>query len=430
MARRSRRILFCGLAAAALTVAAGCSSSSSSSSSTSAAGTTAGATTGSTGSAATGSVIKIGYMVSLSGPQASSTTAALPTAQAWAKWVNANGGINGHQVEIVSADSMGTATGGQSAVNTLLQKDNVDAIMLSDPIAEYSVYQGLAKDNIAVLDGSGYGPFWHQTPNFFDTSTDSTATESSSVPAGKAAGSTTMAIAACSEVASCAQSAQEIVPSVEKAGMKSAGVVTVASTATDYTAQCLAFSQRKADYVYMAIAPAGAAHMMAGCIQQGYKGLFGTNATSFDPSLYGTVKGMTMVGTINGFPWWSGNSAVADFRNVMTKYAPGTKYQTSQATATWASLQLLAKGLTTTKPSAISQASVLAAMYSIKDETLGGLLPQPVTYTAGKASAPVNCFWQFKFVAGQQDPTTIAPTGESGNNASGDLATACLAASS
>jgi branched-chain amino acid transport system substrate-binding protein len=371
-------------------------------------------------------VIKIGYMVALSGGLASSTTSALPTAQAWAKWVNANGGLaGGHQVQIVSADSMGTATGGQAAVQTLVQQDGVDALLMSDPVAEYSVYAGLAKDNIAVLDGSGYGPFWHTTPNFFDTSTDSTATQSASAPAGKAAGATVMAIAACSEVASCAQGAQAVVP-VEKAnGLQSSGVVTVSSTATDYTSQCLAFKQAKTDFVFLAVAPAGGAHLVSSCIQQGYKGLFGANASSFDPALFGSIKGLTMVGALNAFPWWINDPAVATFRSVMQQYAPGVNYRTSEDTAAWTSLQLLRQALST-KSGDVSRASVLSAMYGVKNETLGGLLAQPVTYTAGQPAAAVNCFWQFKFVAGQQDPTVIAPAGTPGNGASGDLATACL----
>jgi branched-chain amino acid transport system substrate-binding protein len=369
-------------------------------------------------------------MVALSGAQASSTASALPTAQAWAKYVNAHGGLaGGHQVEIVSADSMGTATGGQSAVQTLVQQDNVQAVMLSDPIAEYSVYQALAKDNIAVLDGSGYGPFWHTTPNFFDTSTDSTATEEASVPAGKAAGATTLAIAACSEVASCAQSAQQIVPIATSAGLKSAGVVTVASTATDYTSQCLAFKEKSADFVYIAIAPQGGARLMASCIQQGYTGLFGDNASSFDQKLFSTVSGMKMVGALNAFPWWASDPSVVTFRSAMQQYSPSTSIETSQSTATWASLQLLGKALTA-KQADVTRASLLASMYTIKNETLGGLLPQPVTFTKGQPSAAVNCFWQFKYNAGAADPTTIAPTGTSGNGVTGDLATACLGTSS
>jgi len=435
MGRHQRTAIFAGIAAtAALVAVAGCSSSSSSSSASAA--STAGGASASSGAAsssgtnATGSVVKIGYMISLTGPQASSTLAGLPVAQAWAKWVNANGGVaGGHQVEIVSADSMGTATGGQAAVQTLVQQDNVQAIMLSDPIAEYAVYQGLAKDNIAVLDGSGYGPFWHQTPNFFDTSTDSNATQDASVPAGKAAGAKDIAVAVCAEVASCESGGQSVVALAKTQGLTSAGVVTVSSTATDYTSQCLAFKQASANYIYLAVAPQGAANLMTDCIQQGYKGLFGTEASSFDPTLYSKISGMTMVGTINGFPWWANAPAAATFRSAMSQYAPGTNYATSQATATWASLMLLRQGLST-QTGDVTRATVLSGMYSIKNETLGGLLPAPVTFTAGQPSAAVNCFWQFKYVAGQTNPTLIPPTGTSGNGASGDLASACFNAAS
>lgn len=437
MARHSRTAVLAGIAAtAALVAVAGCSSSSSSSSSSaSAAATTGGASassgaTSSSGTTATGSVVKIGYMISLTGPQASSTIAGLPVAQAWAKWVNANGGVaGGHQVQIVSADSMGTATAGQAAVQTLVQQDNVQAVILSDPIAEYAVYSALAKENIAVLDGSGYGTFWHMTPNFFDTSTDSNATQDASVPAGKAAGATTIAVAVCSEVASCESGGQSVIALAKTEGLKSAGVVTVSSTATDYTPQCLAFKQSNADYIYLAVAPQGAANLMTDCIQQGYKGLFGTEASSFDPTLYGKISGMTMVGTINGFPWWASNAPAATFRSAMAQYEPSASYATSQATTTWASLMLLRQGLST-QTGAVTRASVLSGMYGIKNETLGGLLPTAVTFTAGKPSAPINCFWQFKYVAGQTNPTLIPPTGKSGNGASGDLASACFTPSS
>ncbi|MCW2495307.1 ABC transporter substrate-binding protein [Jatrophihabitans sp.] len=432
MIKRRGTLLIAGAAAIALAATA-CSSSGSGggggSTSGSASGSTSASTSASTGggTAATGSTIKIGYFVSLSGPQASSTVAALPTAKAWADYVNANGGLaGGHKVEIVSADSKGDASAGQAAATNLVGNSGVDAIIMSDPIAEYAVYASLAKANLAVLDGSGYGPFWHQTPNFYDTSTDSTATELTSVLPAAQAGAKVMAVAACSEVASCAESAGLIKPVAAKAGMSWGGVVKVASTGTDYTSQCLAFKQKSTDYVYIAVAPQGTARLMSNCITQGYTGLFGSAATSFDPSTYGKVKGAKMVGAINGFPWWANAAPVQTFRDAMTKYASGTNYETSQSTATWASLELLRKALSTTT-GAVTRATVLDAMNKVSNETLGGLLPQPVTFTPGKPSAAVNCFWSFKFNAGDKNPTLIPPPGTSGNGATGDLASSCLA---
>lgn len=203
------------------------------------------------------------------------------------------------------------------------------------------------------------------------------------------------------------------------------GLIKVASTATDFTAQCLAMKQDGADYIYMAVAPQGAARLMQQCIQQGYTGLFSAEASSFLPALYSPIKGLTMVGTLNGFPWWVNSAPVETYRSAMTKYVSSSvDWQTSASTATWASLELLGTALSS-HTGDVTRQTILDAMYSIKDQTLGGLLPQPVTYTAGQAAAAVNCFWQFKFVSGETNPILIPPTGTSGNGASGDLATAC-----
>src|SRR4051794_4132617 len=87
--------------AAALTVSA-CSSSGTKSGTSGAKGHS-GAPAGSSGAAApSGSTIKIGAVGSMTGSQASSSSQFATVAPAWAKWVNANGGINGHKVQVVT----------------------------------------------------------------------------------------------------------------------------------------------------------------------------------------------------------------------------------------------------------------------------------------------------------------------------------------
>jgi branched-chain amino acid transport system substrate-binding protein len=38
---------------------------------------------------------------------------------------------------------------------------------------------------------------------------------------------------------------------------------------------------------------------------------------------------------------------------------------------------------------------VIAAYGTIADETLDGLLPEPLTFTAGEPGPPVDCFWLY-----------------------------------
>jgi len=57
----------------------------------------------------------------------------------------------------------------------------------------------------------------------------------------------------------------------------------------------------------------------------------------------------------------------------------------------------------------VTAADALAAMYTVKDEHLEGLLPNKVTFTKGKAIA----FTQHPcvFVVGIKDGKTVAPNG-------------------
>ena len=95
------------LAAAGVVAAAGvltaCGGSSSTAASTAAA-------SGSTAAAASGDTIKVGVMGPLSGNVSVYGQAVVNGATLYLKQVNANGGINGKQIEILTEDEQGDAT--------------------------------------------------------------------------------------------------------------------------------------------------------------------------------------------------------------------------------------------------------------------------------------------------------------------------------
>ena len=95
------------LAAAGVVAAAGvltaCGGSSSTAASTAAA-------SGSTAAAASGATIKVGVMGPLSGNVSVYGQAVVNGATLYLKQVNANGGINGKQIEILTEDEQGDAT--------------------------------------------------------------------------------------------------------------------------------------------------------------------------------------------------------------------------------------------------------------------------------------------------------------------------------
>lgn len=412
---RTRRMVRAGavIAAASLVLAA-CGSSDS------------GGSAADEGSKLDGKPIKIGFAVSLTGPQSSSTAGSEAAAKAWAQQTNADGGLGGRPVEIVVEDTKNNASAAQAAAKKLVEQDDIVAMMVTDSVAEGAVGEYLDSQNIPIIGSGGYNQdVWNKLPNFYTQSANSLVVIQSLLTAAVATDAKEFVAAVCAETATCAEGADAVFgPGTEAAGLGYGGFVKVSSTAANYTAECLSFNKKKADFITVLVPVDTAVRVMSDCVQQGYKGAFATSSTSFNPSKYGKISGMKMIGTLNGFPWWADAAPVKRFRDAMDKYESDTDIASTSTTTVWASLELFKKALGDDTAS-VTRDSVFAAYGGIKDETLDGLLPQPITYTKGQAAPVVNCFWQYDFKAGDKNPTLIAPQGESGNGATGDLATAC-----
>lgn len=141
-----RFISIVGLGCAAAAALAGCSSAASSASSASAPAVSSTSAATSSSSAASPAASAAGdYVVGvddvLSGPLASYGQSFLIDARAAVSYVNAHGGVNGHQVKLVSADSAATGQNASSAAQQLISTENVNAIVgftLSDDCAAVS----------------------------------------------------------------------------------------------------------------------------------------------------------------------------------------------------------------------------------------------------------------------------------------------------
>ena len=85
-------------------------------------------TIGQSAGAATKAPIVIGDVCSCTGPEASSVAQTTPTLQAWAKYVTAHGGIQGHPVQLIVKDDGYNPTTSLADVQTLVTADHVVAL--------------------------------------------------------------------------------------------------------------------------------------------------------------------------------------------------------------------------------------------------------------------------------------------------------------
>jgi len=214
----------------------------------------------------------------------------------------------------------------------------------------------------------------------------------------QAAGATTLATAACAEVEACSQAAPVFSATAAALGLTDTGVVKVSATAADYTAECIKFVQDNVDFVQIGASGSVGERMWADCQDQGYTGIFGASAGSVSGPIL-QVEGIRLAGGLNGFPWWVDDAPVEEYRAIMS--AGGVtedQYSSPTMTGVYSVLQLFAKANADLSDDPTKE-ETLAAMFTITDETLDGLIA-PVTFTAGQLAANRACFWPYSFEDG------------------------------
>jgi branched-chain amino acid transport system substrate-binding protein len=395
-----RTTLLAGVLATALALAA-CSSSSSSTSSASSAATS---------SAAKGSTITIGVIGTLTGPQASSSDQGATVAPAWADWVNATGGIDGHPVKVIVLDDKDDPATAQADYQQFAS-DGVAAIVVSsDDVV--SAYDGAAiAKGIPLIGGTSDDDDWYTKPGMFVTMTGIVNGLAAQVAVAVQYGhAKKFANLYCAEVAACAQ-ANPLLAASAKAAHIGYTQLAVSSTAPTYTAQCLQLKQEGVDYVQLNFSTAPAIRFIQNCQAQSYNPTWGSSEQAIG-SAFASLPDLTVYGPAYAFPSVANAAPAATFRAAMQKYATNSNWREGTASFTWDGLEALAqavKNVNVAASATVTPADVMAGLYDFKDENLGGLLANKVTFTKGKPFGYTAnpCY----FVVGMKNGQTTAPAG-------------------
>jgi branched-chain amino acid transport system substrate-binding protein len=111
-----------------------------------------------------GTTIKLGLISDLTGPFSSSFTTSEKGIKAYVQMVNSEGGINGHKLSYVVADTTSTVTGAQTAAQELVQRDKVFAVV-DDSAAFSGAEPYLLQQGVPVTGGAFDGPEWNSPKN-------------------------------------------------------------------------------------------------------------------------------------------------------------------------------------------------------------------------------------------------------------------------
>jgi len=338
--------------------------------------------------AAAAAPIRVGVVCTCSGPQGSGQAGLKTFDNAWAKWTNTHGGINGHPVKLYFADDGGDATKSGTLVRRLIAENRIQAIAGYFTTQTASWAADVEKAGIPVIGSPSTAIAEFTQPNFFPTGYNQVSGSYAALAAAKTYGVRKMAVFYCAEAPVCSQlpGLLSAMATLQGAGVTVAASAKVAVSEPSYAAQCLAAKNAGAQSAIIFADPNTASRLLTQCLQQGWK-LFDLSLTigHNEPQ---RIKGLRLSLT-------TAQLGIEDtttpggrlFHQVIARYAPSLPksngYNSTVGMAN-ASLQMFATAAKRAKLTPRSSPSVLVrGLHGVKRETLGGLIA-PVTYTAGK----------------------------------------------
>jgi branched-chain amino acid transport system substrate-binding protein len=389
---------------AVIILVAGCGSSSKKTSSASPSTGAASSTPSSTASNAP--PIKIGFICSCSGALASSTAINLPGYRAWVKSVNASGGINGHQVQLIVKDDALNPSTSIAAVHELIEQDHVIALAnISNVEAGWSAY--VAQQKIPVIGTSLSSTNIFTQPNWFPQGQTNQSLPAAVVLAAKKVGAKSFGIVYCAEAPACQQLIGPEQQAAQTYGVPLAYKTAVSASAPNYTAQCLAAKQSGAEALFIADAVSVVESVAKDCAQQGYKPAMivddGAIALAFKNSP-GLSDGM--IGIMPVIPFAGADSpGIQKMTTAFKTYEPSLLSDPNyndEAVEGWTAGLLFEAAAKAGKLGANGTPTsdeIFNGLYALHDETLGGMTA-PLNFKQGQPN-PMSCWFWMRTKNGQ-----------------------------
>ena len=185
--------------------------------------------------------INIGDIASLTGPEASSIDQTTEVLQAWAKEVNAKGGLQGHKVNLIVKDDGYNPTTSLSQVEGMVTGSHIVALVDNSDV-DTSWYKYVEQQKVPVIGGQTEdGPY--ENADFFDPGSTFDDFPLGEAYLAKLVHSKASADLYCAEVALCTEALAPLKADLPKFGSKMVYSTAISFAAPSYAAQCLAAKQ-------------------------------------------------------------------------------------------------------------------------------------------------------------------------------------------
>lgn len=342
------------------------------------------------------SEIVVGTVGTLSGPLGANTVPMLQATQLWGKWVNSKGGINGHMVRIIPADDGGDPARHRALLQELVEQKRVLAFIANpEPLTGASGVEYLNAKRIPVIGMTG-GESWARTsPMYFPqgaTGQDHTdVLFASFAQQSLAQGKTRFGLVTCSEAQACRDFNDQAERQLTPRGIKVVYKAGISLAQPDFTAECLAAQNAKAEVFFVGGDGNTLRRVAASCKRQGYQPIFATGQAAItddlksDPNLEGAIAYSPTFHYVQ-----SGTPATDDFKSALKQFG-GTIRLGGLTTASWAAGRMLEKAAANL-PEPPTTEAILRGLWSFKGEDFGGLTG-PLTFTENQPPPRLVCWF-------------------------------------
>lgn len=341
--------------------------------------------------------LRIGQVGHFSGILGPLTGPARTGLAAWAKDVNARGGIGCRPVQLFVVDDAADAGRTASLVGGLVNDKKVVALVAAfSPLTSAALAQAAARHKVPVVGGDVASYEWHESPWLFPQGGGLRTRPYGVIKQAVEDGLTKFALLYCVENPSCTTLAQtlEKEKTVEKAGGQVVSSSPVSLVAPDYTAQCQ--NAKNAGATALGVAMDGSAinRLLRSCEAIGFRppivtdSLLISAANAKDPLL--RRNGVISVNITA--PWMLEDTpGQRAYRAAMGTYAPSAPLDSGSILA-WTSGKLFEKALGEKEIGEPTSTGVVAAMGRIRAETLEGLTP-PLSFRPGQPAVETPCLY-------------------------------------
>lgn len=347
---------------------------------------------------ANGPPIILGNIGTYSGAIGSSLASGQEMAKIWAAWVNRRGGINGHPVKMYTADDGGDPSKTRALAQQMVEDRKVVAFVGSVVVLTVkSLADYVDKVKVPAVGGDLAAPDWNEHPMLFAQGTASIHTWQSTASLARGfveqAGGRNWGTLICAEGCDAPFQKVGIEEHARKQGFNPVYNAQASLTQPSYTSQCLDASSRGVHFLFVVLDASSIARLARDCAAQDFRPVYLGGSTEINDSLAKDPNLEGMLGGVATFPWtFGGTPAAKEYLDAVAAFNPKLSLG-SVTSVVWTSGKLLEAALASVSPTApVTSADVAKGLYSLKNETLGGLAP-PLNFVPGKPSPIVKCYF-------------------------------------